>query len=252
MGRNKMTEEEKKKQLKKKEDIIANEKSLKLEYTKKFNNNLYAYLQDWSKQKDKNGKKHTKDNMYNDLGINKSTFANYISKDSIGNLPKYEWLFSIKDYLDVPFSYLFGETKSITTKDIDVSVKYGLTDKSLATLKKYQSHLDNFDNVCYLYVINSLIENTELTKQLGKILIDKLSHKMNYEKYLKLEEFKNSESMQFYNFKLFKLFNSIDNHFETLLNDKQVPQELIEIAKQQPIMNEQRLKKYDKLLEEEK
>lgn len=252
MGRKKLTDEEKEEKLQKKEEIKNNEKALKIKYTKIFNNNLYTYLQYWVKQKDENGNTHTKVDMYKSLGIGKTTFANYVSKDNIANLPKYEWLFSIKEYLDVPFAYLFGESKSLTVNDIDVSIKYGLTDKSLNILKNYQNGLNNFDNVCFLYVINSLIENTELTKQLGKILIDKLSHKIYYEKYLKLDEFKNSESMRFYDFKLFKLFNDIDSHFESLLNETQIPQELIKMAKRRPIMSEDKLKEYDKLLNEEK
>lgn len=251
MGRKKLTEEEKEERVQKKDEIKNNEKALKMKYTKKFNKNLYTYLQYWVKQKDKNGKKHTKVDMYKELGIGKTTFANYVSKDSIANLPKYEWLFSIKEYLDVPFAYLFGESKSLTVNDIDVSIKYGLTDKSLNILEKYQNKLDNFDNVCFLYVINSLIENTELIQKLGEMLIDKLSHKISYETQ-KLDGYNDIKYTRFYDIELFTIFNIIDGYFETALKETNIPQELIEMANKQATMRNDRLKIYDKSLNEEK
>lgn len=160
------------------------------EYTDIFTTCLNNYLvKSYSKETDEKGKKNKYTDLYKNTGIPKTSFTNY----QTSRIPRYtETLIMIKDYLDLPFSYLFGETltTNINESDIDISMAYGLNDKSMSNLKKIKMQLeDNPDSekinaYAKLLLLNTLICDNDFLDSLVNLFL-KLMEKEKVEESLK-------------------------------------------------------------------
>lgn len=99
--------------------------------------------------------------IYKDLGMSKAAFYNY-AKD---RLPKYtNTLILIKNYFDVPFSYLFGEIDDIKVDSSNVKIKYRLSDKSLEVLESLSNEAKSGSELAEekLHAINLLITDDKM------------------------------------------------------------------------------------------
>lgn len=174
--------------------IKEKKEELKAFYTKQFAKQLRK-LMDNSKYTEK----RLYNQMYEDLGMSNVAFRNYTTD----RLPKQiETIFLIKEYFDVPFSYLFGEINSLDGSNADVSTKYGLDESSLEVLKKLTKDAQNkdikkanFANM-KLHVINSLIQDNKLIELLATTLCTlekeeniKNSDEIDLLKYRAIKEF---------------------------------------------------------------
>lgn len=172
--------------------IREKEQELKKIYTKKFTCQLKKIMVSFK------GKEEKKfyNQIYTDLNISKTAFHNYTTD----RLPKQmETIFLIKDYFNVPFSYLFGETNTLKEENINISTKIGLNDNSIKVLenitKKIQNNDEDKNNKenLKLHIINALLANDNLLEILTNIL-----HTM--EEISKSENIKEPEEILFLKF----------------------------------------------------
>lgn len=144
-----------------KKSLVSNSEDLKNKYTDIFTRQLRDYISEYIKPESENDKKKKRKNIYTDLNITRTALINY----ETDRLPKYELLFKIKEYFDLPFSYLFGETETTKLENLSNGYDLGLNDKSIEKLKnmKKDSTSDSIDNnymnEIKLFVINSIIND---------------------------------------------------------------------------------------------
>lgn len=193
----------KKKNNKNAQAVQKREQELKVFYTKKFTHQLKKIMAVFKEKEEKQF--YTQ--IYKDLNISKTAFHNYTTD----RLPKrIETIFLIKEYFDVPFSYLFGEISSLEQADLNATLNYGLSDKALEKLKKLVKNLKTEDlngetkkSITArqkLIFIETFIENDKLLNLISDYFDYSLLEKKNIEKlsFLKLEIYR-------------ELINSIDN-----------------------------------------
>lgn len=196
-----------------------------------------VYLKDETDERKK--KKYT--DIYNDTGIPKTSFTNYTT----GRLPRYtETLIMIKDYFDVPFSYLFRETPTtnINKINIDVGMAYGLNDMSINKLKQLKKESDNdslennYDATIKLFLINSIINDNDFLCSFAylvptligrKQLDDKFKEKKGYVPF--------AVDKHYINYLKYSAYEQYINYLNKLIEQRAVPESIvkksIEIAK---------------------
>lgn len=196
----------------KKNNVIRNDTINKKIMKKSMN----EYTEIFTKQLNKYVKEYVEDNnityksIYNDSGIKKESFTNYTSN----RMPRYtETLVFIKDYFDLPFSYLFGETSATKIENIDVGLSLGLTDKSISKLRQLKDTNDDIK----LLIINSIIENPKFVDGIIKIWKEKALID-NADKNPRAKVFADSEI--FYKFLLFNFTSLLENLIDSFDSDR--------------------------------
>ncbi len=103
----------------------------------------------------KDGRELTQVDVSRDLGIHVSTIRSYESP-SLDMMPKVERLKKLKNYYNVSYEYLLGETsiKEFNLDMIFIQNETGLSEKSI----KYLKTLDKDDE--FITILNTLIEST--------------------------------------------------------------------------------------------
>lgn len=118
-------------------EVLKKKTELKQKYALQFTKHLKILVNNLKK---KDSKKLNQ--IYEDLDISRTAFNEYLNN----KLPKQiETIFLIKDYFDVPFSYLFGEMKSLERTELSATVNYGISAKSLNVLKDFTQTLQKED-----------------------------------------------------------------------------------------------------------
>ena len=156
---------------------IINEEILKTslsEYSNRFTNQLNDYIENiYTKERKEDGTKKTKKDITKDTGISPTALTNYTTD----RLPKYtKTIIALRDYLDVPFSYLFKETPTIDINNIDIGMTYGLNDSSIAKLKKLKKESDNdsldtdYKATIKLFLINSIINDSDFLGMFSRLI----------------------------------------------------------------------------------
>ena len=196
----------------KKNNVIRNDTINKKIMKKSMN----EYTEIFTKQLNKYVKEYVEDNnityksIYNDSGIKKESFTNYTSN----RMPRYtETLVFIKDYFNLPFSYLFGETSATKIENIDVGLSLGLTDKSISMLRQLKDTNDDIK----LLIINSIIENPKFVDGIIKIWKEKALID-NADKNPRAKVFADSEI--FYKFLLFNFTSLLENLIDSFDSDR--------------------------------
>lgn len=130
-------------------------------------------------QQRKEGNLFFEHNIYEKMRISKVAFKNYKNgMDSNGNLkfPDAVAINKIKNYYNVPYSYLLGETNTKDYKNLSVGIKCGLDDESINKLLEYKKFADDRENensykfVFKLFLINSIIKNDDFLESLFNYL----------------------------------------------------------------------------------
>lgn len=158
------------------------------EYADKFTNRLNDYIEGvYTKERKEDGTKKTKKDITKDTGISQSAMLNYTTD----RLPRYtETIIMLKDYFDVSFSYLFGETPttSIDSINIDIGIAYGLNGSSLARLKKLKKESENdsldsnYKATIKLFLINSIINDGDFLEMFSYLVPTLIGRKQLDEK----------------------------------------------------------------------
>ncbi len=103
----------------------------------------------------KEGKELTQVAVSKDLGVHVSTIRNYESP-SLDVMPKIERLKKIKNYYNVSYDYLLGETN---VRNSDTEPKGNIDETGLsAKAINYLKSLENDDEL--IFIINTIIEKT--------------------------------------------------------------------------------------------
>lgn len=106
------------------------------------------------------------------IGIDTSTISKYLNGH---NFPTEYNLVKIKEYYNVPFSYLFGEIESVDINKSYLELNYGIDTFSSTKLRNLKRNLykDSYDNSYFneikLYVINELIQNDSFIEKMADI-----------------------------------------------------------------------------------
>ena len=169
---------------------IINEEILKTslsEYSNRFTNQLNDYIENiYTKERKEDGTKKTKKDITKDTGISPTALTNYTTD----RLPKYtKTIIALRDYFDVPFSYLFKETPTIDINNIDIGMTYGLNDSSIAKLKelKIKSETDStltcYKSTIKLFLINSIINDDDFLDGFSFLLSALVAKKQLTDKY---------------------------------------------------------------------
>ncbi len=173
------------------------------------------------------------------IGIDTSTMSKYLNGQ---RFPTEYNLVKIKEYYDVPYSYLFGEIESVDINKAYIELNYGINMFASAKLKNLKKNLykDSFNNSYYneikLYVINELIQNDSFIERMADITYINIYAKTNdvnilkdSKKGFKLEHpiFNNN----LYDSMVNKAFNVLTKHIEDL-DIRNVPATIIEHSKE--------------------
>ena len=175
---------------------------------------------------------HNANNKHNNLGIKEDSFNKYIRGD---RFPKPEVLEKIKNYYNVPYSYLFGEYDNSDLDTSEISGKLCLSNKSINKLKKIRNEEDANNRNFMIFALNALIENINFL-EMGKLLFipDEMNKNINaediysyYSDYINhcqggisyrfdLNAVKNKQEYNkfLFNQKIFKLFDDISKSKE--------------------------------------
>ena len=150
-------------------------------YTSDFTTRLGDYVESYIKE---NNLKYT--DIYKDTGIAKSSFTNYVSD----RLPRYtDTLIFIKDYFNIPFSYLFKETNAKEIDNIDIGLAYGLDDNAIKKLKQLKKRSENdsldnnYSNTIKLFLINSIINDTDFLESFSRLVPTLIGRKQLEDKF---------------------------------------------------------------------
>jgi len=203
-------------------------------YTSDFTTRLGDYVESYIKE---NNLKYT--DIYKDTGIAKSSFTNYTTD----RLPRYtETLIFLKDYFDLPFSYLFKETDAKEIDNIDIGQVYGLNDKSFKELKRLKKESENdsldnnYENTIKLFLINSIINDNEFLESFSHLVPTVIGRKQLDEKYKNKESYKPfSLDTKFIDYLKYSTYERYINYLNKLIDLEGVPKSItnnsIEIAK---------------------
>lgn len=228
--------QKKQKKIERKEHIKkANLKKPLSYYTNCFTHNLNDYVTGVyiKEQTEKEKKKKYKD-IYNDTGISKSTFTNYITD----RLPKYtDTLIMIKDYFNVPFSYLFGETNvtNIDEINIDVGMAYGLNDGAIKVLKKLKKDVENdslefnYEATIKLFLINSIINSDDFLSGFSFLVPTLIGRKQIDDELKGVKGFIPFEhERNLFDLLKYKSFESYIKYLNKLIERQEVPKSIVE------------------------
>lgn len=203
-------------------------------YTSDFTTRLGDYVERYIKE---NNLKYT--DIYKDTGIAKSSFTNYVSD----RLPRYtDTLIFIKDYFNVPFSYLFKETDTKEIDNIDIGLAYGLNDKSIEELKRLKKESENdsldnnYSNTIKLFLINSIINDNDFLESFSHLVPTVIGRKQLDEKYKNASSYTPfSVDTKFIDYLKYSTYERYINYLNKLIDLEDVPKSItnnsIEIAK---------------------
>lgn len=229
------------------------------EYNAIFTTQLNDFVKDrYTNEKKDNGKKKLYKDIYNDTGIPKSSFTNYTTE----RIPRYtETLIMIKDYFNVPFSYLFGETPTtnIDEVNIDIGMTYGLNDNSIEKLKKLkkESENDSLDNnykaTIKLFLINSIINDNKFLESFSHLVPTLIGRKQLDDRFKDKSTYKPfSLDEDFINYLKYNAYEQYIEYLNELIRLNNVPESItknsIEIAKKYAGARKENIK----ILEEQK
>lgn len=212
------------------------------DYTSSFNRNLNDYVTGvYLKEITEKEKKKKYNDIYNDTGIPKSSFTNYTTD----RLPRYtETLIMIKDYFDVPFSYLFGETPTTSINEININVgmAYGLNDRSIYKLRKLKKESEtdslenNYEATIKLFLINSIINSSDFLYSFARLVPTLIGRKQLDEKFKGQKNYVPfAVNKDYIDYLKYSAYEQYIDYLNKLIERQQVPESIvknsIEIAK---------------------
>lgn len=169
------------------------------------------------------------------IGIDTSTMSKYLNGH---NFPIDYNLVKIKEYYNVPYSFLFGEIESTDINNQYIELNFGLNNFTATKLRNLRKNLfrDSFDNnyssEIRLYVINEIIQNDKFTEKLGDITYIDIYAKMKNINLLKQSKERFAVENAFFNSKFYesivsKAIDEFIKHIENL-DIRNVPPKIIE------------------------
>lgn len=203
-------------------------------YADEFTSQLNDYVNEFTKT---NNKKLI--DIYRETGITKSAFTNYTTD----RLPRYtETLILLKDYFNLPFSYLFKETNATDINNIDIGLAYGLNDNSIERLKQLKKESENdsldnnYENTIKLFLINSIINDNDFLESFSHLVPTLIGRKQLDEKYKNTPTYTPfSVDAKFTDYLKYSTYERYINYLNRLIDLEAVPKSItnnsIEIAK---------------------
>lgn len=93
--------------------------------------------------------------IWKDTGISTGALSNYQNDKVAASITN---LRTLAEYFNVPSDYLLGLADNIKRENIDVSQKYGLTDRALECLEILSNPCANVPYTDLLRIVNTLLE----------------------------------------------------------------------------------------------
>lgn len=245
--------------------ILKDSEEIKKYLSNEFSLTFSNLVEQELENKRKDGISYFEKDIYTKMGISKGAFNFYKNgNDGRGTeakekVPDLVGLYKIKNYFNVPYSYLLNETNTKDINNLEIGMTLGLTDESISMLNNlYNSKANNDksknDKEFELFILNCIISNDEFIHRLSKIVIDKLSRRVANEKYKKIG-INHSENNDYINFQKFKLSNITNSIIDEITNRDDIPIHMMEELKKKPrhidSMKFKRLEEELKRLEDE-
>lgn len=217
---------------------LKDNKEIKKYLSKEFSLTFSKLVEQELKNKRSSGISYFEKDIYKKIGISKGAFNFYkngndgrgaVAKEKV---PDLVGLYKIKNYFNVPYSYLLNETTTKKIDNLQIGATLGLNDESISILKNLNNKSDIYSET-KLFILNNIISNDNFIRDLTNIVLQKLSIRAVNEKYKKLNV-KYSENSEYMNFRYFKLIKNIDSIIEKTINSDDISNNLLEDLKKRP------------------
>lgn len=218
--------------LKESEEI---KKYLSNEFSLTFSNLVEQELE--SKRKD--GISYFEKDIYTKMGISKGAFNFYKNgndgrgTDAKEKVPDLVGLYKIKNYFNVPYSYLLNETNTKDINNLEIGMTLGLTDESISMLNNLNNEKSNIDKEFELYIVNCLISNKQFISAFSRIVIEGLSRKILNDRFKKVNYVYEKNSLQL-DYKKYMLANLVNSSIDKIIDRDDIPIHMIESLRKKP------------------
>ena len=220
-------------------EILKSNEDIKKYLSNEFSLTFSKLIDQEIETKRKNGVSYFEKDIYTKIGISKGAFHFYKNgndgrgKDAKEKVPDLVGLYKIKNYFNVPYSYLLNETPTKNINHLEIGMSMGLNDEAISILNNLNKNKLNIDKELELFVLNCIISNDTFVSALSNIILERLSRRVAKEKYKRLgmNYNENSEYLIFQNFKLSKIMNST---IDEIVNRNDIPIHVLESLKKRP------------------
>lgn len=220
-------------------EILKESEEIKKYLSNEFSLTFSNLVEQELEAKRKDGVSYFEKNIYTKMGISKGAFNFYKNgNDGRGTeakekVPDLVGLYKIKNYFNVPYSYLLNETTTKDINNLEIGMTLGLNDETISMLNKLNSEKSNIDTEFELYIVNCLISNKQFIKAFSRIVIEGLSRKVVNDKFKKLnyDYEKNSQQLDY---KKYMLSNLVNSSIDEIINRDDIPVHMMESLKKKP------------------
>lgn len=207
---------------------------IKKELANEFSSIFSNLIDDEIKVKREKGISFYEKDIVEKIGISPNSFRYYKNgntgedENSMTKIPDLVALYKIKNYFNVPYSYLLGETKVKEINNINLGISLGLDDLVINKLKKLKENENSNNSKMLLFIINSLIGNDKFILKFGQVLYSNMARK-----YSNLEDDfytynREPETLEYEKFQLSLLVSQV---IEEISNRDDIPSDIIECLK---------------------
>lgn len=221
------------------DNILTTNEEIKKYLSNEFSMTFSNLVEKEIKDKRKDGISYFEKDIYTKMGISKGAFNFYKNgNDGKGTeakekVPDLVGLYKIKNYFNVPYSYLLNETTTKNTDNLEIGITLGLNDEAILKLNNLYNNKSNNDKEFELFILNCIILNDEFIHRLSKIVIEKLSRRVANERYKKIG-INHNENNDYINFQKFKLSNITNSIIDEITNRDDIPIHMMEELKKKP------------------
>lgn len=213
-------------------------KQIKMELSKKLSPKIEELVNQRVEDNKKNGVSCSRSYIADQLGIDRNTLNFYINGDNgtgvdaEPRIPDIIGLYKIKNFFDVPYSYLFDETFNTKcgSDNIALGTTYGLNDKTQQILKELRIKAnnetinDNYLASIKLFLINKIIENDSFLESMALYFLVTLGQNILDEKYKGRDNYSMfSSDNSIYSFTKYSLMENFLQYINTLTTGDNVP-----------------------------
>lgn len=219
--------------------VLKKSEEIKKYLSKEFSMTFSKLVEQELDNKRKDGISYFEKDIYKKMEISKGAFNFYKNgndgrgKEAKEKVPDLVGLYKIKNYFNVPYSYLLNETTTKDINNLEVGMTLGLNDKAISMLNKLNNEKSNIDTEFELYIINCIISNRKFIKAFSRIVIEGLSRKIVNDKFKKInyDYEKNSQQLDY---KKYMLSNLVNSSIDEIINRDDIPIHMVESLKKKP------------------
>lgn len=219
--------------------ILKDSEEIKRYLSNEFSLTFSSLVDKELENKRNSGISYFEKDIYTKMGISKGAFNFYKNgNDGRGTeakekVPDLVGLYKIKNYFNVPYSYLLNETTTKDINNLEIGMTLGLNDEAISILNELNDEKSNVDREFELYIINCLLSNKQFIKAFSRIVIEGLSRKVVKDKFKKVNYDYETNSQQL-DYKKYMLSNLVNSSIDEIIDRDDIPVHMIESLKKKP------------------